>query len=199
MTFLLKLILSGVVGGDMMVKVTRRSGNGRKERQLGRVLGSSFKPLLPVPSLLADEDMAEISLAEPMGPRQSSRARNGLYVYWVTMGHPRPETVEEHGVKVPGDFDRNSFWEIVVKVHGQCGVTVVEAASFQELHENGLRHHNCLVRSVGQYRWRPVAQKLRDEYEVCVDFASNIRTWAEGVIYGRVASEPKSIRNVFHG
>eukprot|EP00973_Karenia_brevis_P024965 3441341-Karenia_brevis.AAC.1 len=36
-----------------------------------------------------------------------------------------------------------------------------------------------------------MAQHLRQKYKICVDFGSNIKTWAEGVIYGRVGSEHK--------
>ena len=131
------------------------------------------------------------ALPELSGPPQTGRGVKGQYVYWVTMSHPRPETVEAHGVKVPTDFDRDSFRELLAKVHADCGVTIVEAASFQELHENGLPHQNCGVRSVNQYKWRDVAKKLRDEHKVCVDFATNIRTWSEAIIYGRVGSEHK--------
>ena len=131
------------------------------------------------------------ALPELSGPPQTGRGVKGQYVYWVTMSHPRPETVEAHGVKVPTDFDRDSFRELLAKVHADCGVTIVEAASFQELHENGLPHQNCCVRSVDQYKWRDVAKKLRDEHKACVDFATNVRTWSEAIIYGRVGSEHK--------
>ena len=73
-------------------------------------------------------------MAELSGPPQKGRGKPGQYVYWVTMSHPGPDT---QGLKVPGDFDRNSFRELLVKVHGECGVTIVETASFQELHGNG--------------------------------------------------------------
>ena len=130
-------------------------------------------------------------LPELSGPPQTGRGVKGQYVYWITMSHPRSETVEAHGVKVPGDFDRRSFRELLVEVHGECGVKIVETASFQELHENGLIHHNLLVRSGDQFKWRPVAEKLRNEHRVYVSYGSNIRTWAEGVVYGRVGSDHK--------
>ena len=43
---------------------------------------------------------------EPSGPPQSGRGVKGQYVYWVCMAHPKPETVESLGVKVPGDYTR---------------------------------------------------------------------------------------------
>jgi hypothetical protein len=36
-----------------------------------------------------------------------------------------------------------------------------------------------------------VGERLRKEYNIRVDFATHIRTWSQGVIYGRVASEHK--------
>ena len=53
-------------------------------------------------------------------------------------------------MKVPGDFDRASFWELVVKMHRDCGATVAEAAFVQELHQNALPHQNALVHSMAQ-------------------------------------------------
>ena len=34
------------------------------------------------------------ALPELSGPPQTGRGVKGQYVYWVTMSHPRPETVE---------------------------------------------------------------------------------------------------------
>ena len=73
------------------------------------------------------------ALPECSGPPQISRGVKGQYVYWITMSHPQLETVEAHGVKVPGDFARDSFWELSVKVHRDCDIAIVEAACFQEL------------------------------------------------------------------
>ena len=128
---------------------------------------------------------------EPTGPPQQGRGVRGQYVYWIVFSHPKPETVERLGIKVPTDFDRKTFSQLVVAAHQECGISIVETASFQEPHANGLIHHNCLVRALKQYRWAPIAALLRAEHKVCVAFGSNIKTWAEGVVYGRVASEHK--------
>ena len=36
----------------------------------------------------------------PSGPPQTGRGVHGQYVYWITMSHPKPETVQELGLKV---------------------------------------------------------------------------------------------------
>lgn len=112
-------------------------------------------------------------------------------MYWITQAHPKPETVERLGLKTPADFTREEFSALVVQVHTACGVTLEETATFRELHENGLPHNNCLVRSLGQFKWKKVAETFRKDHKVHVDFATHIKTWAEGVVYGKVASEHK--------
>ena len=37
----------------------------------------------------------------PSGPKQHGRGVHGQYVYWVTMPHPKPETITKHDVKCP--------------------------------------------------------------------------------------------------
>lgn len=124
------------------------------------------------------------------GPVQQGRGCNGQYVYWIVMSHPRPETVQRLGLKTPADFDRDSFRELVVTCHETAGVEVVETACFLEPHANGLPHLNLLVRSKTQYKWKAVAAELRKQ-GVHVDFGRNIKTWADGVVYGSVKSEHK--------
>ena len=128
---------------------------------------------------------------EPSGPPQSGRGVQGQYVYWVCMSHPKQETVERLGVKVPGDFTREQFSSLMVKAHRECEVEIVETVCFLEPHANGQKHHNCLLRASKQFRWLRVAQHLRRKYKVCVDYGTNVKTWAEGVVYGRVGSEHK--------
>ena len=43
------------------------------------------------------------------GPQQRGQSVNGQYVYWICMVYPSAETVQNHGVKTPDDFDRESF------------------------------------------------------------------------------------------
>jgi len=45
----------------------------------------------------------------------------GQYVYWMTMPHPKPETVTAHGLKVPEEFTRPDFIDLGVEVHTACG------------------------------------------------------------------------------
>ena len=56
---------------------------------------------------------------------------------------------------------------------------------------NGDKHLNLLGRASIQYRWKPVAERLLQQYRVHVSFGENVKTWAEGVVYFRVASEHK--------
>ena len=134
----------------------------------------------------------------PTGPLQKGRGVQGQYVYWITMAHPKPETVAKLGLRVPTDFDRGSFSELMVQAHAQENIVIVETISFLEPHASGLKHHNCLVRAKTPFRWLKVAQRLRGEHRVCVDYGSNVKTWAEGVIYGRVGSEHKKPEQLDH-
>ena len=127
----------------------------------------------------------------PSGPQRTGRGYNGQYVYWVVMVQPTAAIIASHGLKRPEDFTREEFGKLMVKAHRECGVTVVETACFMEPHASGLMHHNCLVRADCQYRWKQTAEKLFQKYKVSVSYGSNIRTWQEGVVYGKVASEHK--------
>ena len=102
------------------------------------------------------------------------------------MVHPTPAVLLSHGLKKPDAYTREKFGKLMVKVHKECGVKIVETACFLEPHANGLMHHNCLARSVEQYKWKLVAETLFQKYKVSVSFGSNIRTWCEGVVYGCV-------------
>ena len=126
---------------------------------------------------------------QPTGPEQKGGGVQGQYVYWITQPHPRRP---ELGYKAPSEFSREQFGELIVKAHKECNITIVETACFQEPHASGEMHHNCLVRAGKQFRWKEPAERLRTEYKVCVDYATHIRTWAQGVIYGKVASEHKT-------
>jgi len=135
----------------------------------------------------------------PSGPVQAGRGVQGQYVYWITMSQPKPETIEQLGVKVPADFTRDEFSELIVKAHADVEIDIVETIVFLELHSSGEKHHNCLVRAKKMFRWKKPADNLRQTYKVCVDYGSNIRTWAQGVIYGRIASEHKQPEMLDHG
>ena len=126
------------------------------------------------------------------GPGQRGRGVPGQYVYWICMAHPTPETLAKKAdIKTPADFSRESFTELVVKVHTESGVTLEETACFLEPHANGQPHLNLLVRSLAQYRWKAIAEGMLNDHAVYVSFGENIRNWAEGVVYGCVASEHK--------
>ena len=137
---------------------------------------------------MADANDPDVALS---GPSQRGRGVHGQYVYWICMQHPKPETVQRTGVKTPADFDRTSFREMLVQSHQECGIEIEETACFKEPNENGLFHLNLLVRSRNQFRWRAVAENTLRAHKVHVGFGQNVRTWSEGVVYGRVASEHK--------
>ena len=115
------------------------------------------------------------------------------------MAHPKPETVTNLGIKVPTDFDREGFSKLIVKAHAEEDIEIVETVSFLEPHTSGLKHHNLLVRAKKLFRWLKAAKLLREKYKVCVDYGQNVRTWAEGVIYGRVGSDHKKPEQLDHG
>ena len=89
-------------------------------------------------------------------------------------------------------YTRAQFMELSVQIHTACCIDVIEVACFQEPHEDGSPHHNVLVRAAAQYKWLPVAKRFLADHRVHVNFAPHIRSWSEGVVYGRVASEHKS-------
>ena len=117
--------------------------------------------------------MAELEEGEPTGPPQQGRGAQGQYVYWIVLSHPKPETVERLGLKVPTDFDRKTFSQLIVAAHQECGIIIAETVSFQEPHANGLIHHKCLVRATKQYRWARMAEVLRRQHNVCVGFCDS--------------------------
>ena len=106
--------------------------------------------------------------ARPTGPAQEGRGVQGQYMYWVCVAHSKSETVQRLGLKVPSDFTREEFGELMVKAHKDMKINVVETVCFLEPHENGLKHHNCLPRASSQFRWRKPADHLRDQFKVCV-------------------------------
>ena len=53
------------------------------------------------------------------------------------MAYPTPETVQNHGVKTPDDFDRESFRVAVVEAHTFAGAQLLEMACFLEPHASG--------------------------------------------------------------
>ncbi len=87
--------------------------------------------------------------------------------------------------------------EAVRHAHREAGITVEEGLVFKERHQRTnaagepLPHLNALVRAAAQYAWLGTARNLMELYRIRVDFASHIKTWVDGVIYGYVRSEHK--------
>ena len=102
-----------------------------------------------------------MSDVQPTGPVQRGRGCNGHYVYWICFQHPNAETIAEQNLKTPRDFTRESFSALIVQAHRECGISIVQTATFQEPNANGKFHLNCLVLSQTQYRWLQVGKQLR--------------------------------------
>ena len=126
----------------------------------------------------------------PSGPPQVGRGKPGQYVYWISQPALTAAGVAK-GCVQPDAKTKEEFCTQIRDSHKACDVELVEIAVFDELHANGKRHKNALVRAVLQYRWAPVAKHLAETAHMRVDFGQNIRTWADGAVYGLVASEHK--------
>jgi len=142
-----------------------------------------------------------LAAPEATGPVQLRDGSTGTarrqYCWWITFPFPYEDTVTRLGLITPNDFTRESFLEACKVAHTAAGVDVVEGAVFLEKHVRTdsagqrLPHLNALVRAGVQFAWRGVGKKLFDLYKIRVDFAGNIRTWVDGVIYGFSPSEHK--------
>ena len=74
--------------------------------------------------------MAAAAPALPLnGPPQRGNGVQGQYVYALIMPRPTAEVLARTAVKLPTDFDRESFREMVVKCLAECGVQVIETAA----------------------------------------------------------------------
>ena len=163
-------------------------------RQLAVAVAAGGAPLVPPPMAAAGaQEQAGAPGAEdaPTGPPQHGMNCPGQYVYWISMPHPKPETVARLGLRLPSEFSREAFSELLVKAHAECDVDIVETVTFLEPHASGLPHQNLLVRCLRQYRWKKTATHLLTAHKVLVNFGDNIRSMHEGVVYGCVASGHK--------
>lgn len=64
----------------------------------------------------------------PTEPNQEGRGVHGQYLYWVTMPTPRDESVAALGLKRPADFTRKEFGELVVQVHEELAMEILQTA-----------------------------------------------------------------------
>jgi len=151
----------------------------------------SLLPAMVVSPIVYAGPLALSEAERPAGSKQYGRGVHGQYVYWVTMPYPKAETIAKHSLKSPDAFTREEFCELIVKALADCAIDVLETAGFLEPHASGKPHHNCLLRAADHFRWKVPAEQLFDQYQIRVNFGTNIRTWAEGCVYGRVASEHK--------
>ena len=107
------------------------------------------------------------------------------------MADPKPDAVQRLGLKRPKDFTKAEFSTLIVDAHNKVDVQIVETAGFLEPHANGEVHHNSLVRASVPFRWKKTAEYLFKEQKISVSYGANIKTWAEGMVYGCVASDHK--------
>jgi hypothetical protein len=126
----------------------------------------------------------------PTGAPQTGRGKQGQYVYWITQPALTAAGVEK-GYLQPAAKTKEEFYLQIRASHLACGVVLEEVAVFDELHQNGTRHKNALVRAKKQYRWAPVGKHLAETARMRVDFGDHIKSWADGVVYGLVASDHK--------
>ena len=109
---------------------------------------------------------------------------------------PYTESVERLQLKTPSELTRATFLDLVKSLYNAAGFTLLEAAVFQEPHKridtdgNRLLHLSCLTKCAGQHTWTQLAQAFR-RHGVAMDFATNIKTWFDGVVYGSVPSDHK--------
>ena len=139
---------------------------------------------------------------QPTGPLEagsSTRAGRGRrqYCWWITFPFPYPETVARLNLKTPAEYEHASFLAEVLAVHQAAQIAPVEIAIFKETHlrtgANGERlpHFNALCRYGDmQCTWTVLGEKFK-EARLRVDFADHIRTWYDGIVYGRVSSSHK--------
>jgi hypothetical protein len=158
-------------------------------------ISSSTNLILNALIQMAAPEVAAPEVAAPdvvvaNGPAQHGRGQPGQYVYLIVFSHPTPDAIQRLGLKTPAEFTKPQFRQLALECHEAHGVELVETAGFVEPRADGLPHLNLLVRAQAQYRWKKPAEEFRKR-GVHVDFAPNIKTWADGVVYLQVASEHK--------
>ena len=77
------------------------------------------------------------------GPAQRCQGCIGQYVYWIVMPYPLPDIVARTQIKTPDEFTRDSFRDLLVRVHIDCEVPVVETVCVKEPHANKIQEEQC--------------------------------------------------------
>ena len=137
----------------------------------------------------------------PTGPFESgSSARQGRakrqYTWWITFSYPYPETVARLNLRTPDEFDHQTFQDLILDIHQAANIAPVEMVVFKEKHQRTnaagerLIHWNSLVRYDDQHAWTVLGRKCMDQ-RIRVDFAEHVKTWYDGVVYGRIKSMHK--------
>jgi hypothetical protein len=73
----------------------------------------------------------------PAGPKQYGSGLHGQYECWVTMPHPKAETMVKQRLKSPGGSTRDQFCDLIAVAHADCSTDVLETANLLEPHASG--------------------------------------------------------------
>ena len=145
----------------------------------------------------AEGDQSPRLAEEPTGPQEAA-GRDGSarqYCWWITFPFPYAVTVVRLQLKTPAEYTRQSFLDEVKRAYERVGVPILEAVVFLEKHRRRgadgerLPHLNVLAKTADQRAWSPVAKALFENARVRVDFSKNMKTWYDGIVYGRVSSD----------
>ena len=147
-------------------------------------------------SVILISDLALSDFERPSGPPQSGRGVHGQYVYWIAMPAPSPEAISNSRLRSTEGMGREHFEETIRKAHVDSGVDVLETSTFIGPHADVKPHLNCLLRAQKQVRWKQRAETLFETYKLRVNCAPDIKCRADGLVYGRVASEHKGFESL---
>ena len=73
----------------------------------------------------------------PAGPKQYGSGLHGQYECWVTMPHPKAETMVKQRLKSPDGSTRDQFCDLIAVAHADCSTDVLETANLLEPHASG--------------------------------------------------------------
>ena len=161
-----------------------------RRRPAASAASSAAASVLRRPAAVA---VAVLAPPQPSGPVEERGSRQGIarrqYCWWITFSYPYASTVQQHGLRTPANFTRQTFLDLCRECHQGAGVALVEVVIFLEKHQrvddegNRLPRLNALTKASSQHAWKRVAQLFYERSLARVDFAQHIRTWYDGVVY----------------
>ena len=144
-------------------------------------------------SVILIGDLALSHFARPSGP-----PLHGQYVYCIAMPAPSREAILNSRLRSTAGMSREHFEETIRKAHVDSGVDVLDTTTFIGLHADVKPHLNCPLRAKKQVRWKQRAETLFETYKLRGNCAPGIKCRADGLVYGRVASEHKDFESLDH-